>query len=76
MELPKITPTQSWACENGCGECKPVLRDIIVYEAMDADTGKLIHLETEPAWVSDCCEVELLLYDESISDFVDYQITK
>ena len=70
-ELPTITDRQSWCCENGCGECRPVQIDFEYSRTEDMD-GNLIESKTEKVWASHCCKAELMLWDEDRQDFIDW----
>lgn len=70
-ELPIINDKYDWCCENGCGRCMPVQREIVIYEARDVITGEFFHRETETRWLSDCCEADLMLFDNDNEEFVN-----
>ena len=67
-ELPEITATQSWCCENGCGETTPVQTEFEYWSARDAETGALIQRRIGKVWVSKCCEAALELYDDAANE--------
>lgn len=69
-ELPVITARQSWCCENGCGECRPVQIDFEYYREEDGN-GNLIERKTEKMWASHCCGADLMLWDDDKQDFVE-----
>jgi hypothetical protein len=71
MELPKIEAQQSWCCENGCGECKPVQIDF-EYSRTEDMAGNMIESKTEKVWVSQCCKAGLDLWDEAKQGFVEW----
>ena len=71
-QLPTITERQSWCCENGCGECRPVQIDFEYSRTEDMD-GNLIDSKTEKIWASHCCEAGLDLWDEDSQRFVEFE---
>lgn len=75
MKLPEIGKTQSWCCENGCGECKPVMDDF-EYSRTEDMAGNLIESKTEVVWVSNCCKADLMLWDEDKQNFVDFEMVE
>ena len=69
QELPSITDNQSWCCERGCGDCKPVQIDF-EYSRTEDLNGSLLKSKTEKVWASNCCHSGLMLWDEDKQDFV------
>lgn len=75
MKLPEITYKQSWCCSQGCGICVPKQIDF-EYSRTEDRHGNLIESKTEGIWVSECCEAELMLWDETLQDFVEFEEIK
>lgn len=71
--LPEIGPTQSWSCENGCGECKPKQIDF-EYARTEDPPGTVTERKVGKIWVSECCEADLMLWDEGKQNFVDFKM--
>lgn len=70
MELPLINEDhQSWCCNNGCGTCAPVQVDQ-EYSRTEYPDGRK-DIRTEKAWVSDCCKVEMMVWDELKQDTIE-----
>lgn len=70
--LPIASASQQWCCSNGCGECKPRDSTFEYYREEDVD-GNLVESRTQPISVSHCCRADLLLWDESKQDFVEWE---
>jgi len=64
--LPTLTATQSWCCENGCGETTPRVEQF-EYSRLEDKRGRLIESKTAPVWRSTCCGADLFVYDEASS---------
>lgn len=73
--LPEITATQSWCCENGCGETQPTRVDFDYWTATDADTGELLYRVSGGVYASKCCEAKLELWDEAVGDCIEWEPT-
>lgn len=63
-ELPALQDGQSWCCDNGCGETKPVVKQF-EYSREEDRAGNLIESKTVPVWRSGCCGVGLFLHDRA-----------
>jgi hypothetical protein len=70
LNLPVITEDQVICCENGCGECRPVVTEFEILSEKDR-FGNLISKVIKHEWVSDCCKAQLLVWDKKNDDFVD-----
>lgn len=70
IELPKITDTQEWCCERGCGPCRAMETNFEVFRSETLD-GELLESRTEKTWVSHCCGMGLMLWDRDLEDFVE-----
>lgn len=72
LKLPMLKNNQSWCCSKGCGDCNTV--DAIHERMIETDNnGKVIHAVYEHYHVSSCCKADLLLWDDDIEGFVDYE---
>lgn len=72
MKLPQITADQVWCCEMGCGGCTPKEIDRMYSETRDPN-GRLVQRLTEKDWVSNCCNANLFLWDNSVGDEVPWE---
>lgn len=70
---PPIGPRQQWCCANGCGPCNVKTVDHEWRVITDLYTGKVIQRDTYPDDVSSCCGAELMLWDEDLQSFVEWQ---
>lgn len=67
--LPALGPISTryqWCCENGCGECQPVLVEFRTTHC--SFNGMTEHEETEPRMVSSCCGGAMFLWDVQADD--------
>lgn len=70
--LPQKEPHQEWCCSEGCGNCSPVQADFEYYREEDLQ-GNVLDTKSMKIWVSNCCNADLLLWDEQQQDFVDLE---
>lgn len=59
--LGPISTRYQWCCENGCGECQPLLVEFRTTHC--TFNGVTEHEETEPRMVSSCCGAAMFLWD-------------
>lgn len=71
--LPALKEGQSWSCVNGCGECKPALTRF-EYSREEDLNGNLIRSDTTWIWTSDCCEDDVLIWDETLQDVIYWEV--
>ena len=75
--LPELTATQEWCCAGGCGPCTAKEIAFPYSTTRDAETGAIIEQRTHRAYVSSCCDDELMLWDDSVGaggDFVEFAL--
>lgn len=70
--LPEIGERQAWCCNEGCGICSPIQVDFEYLRTTD-DAGNLVESRTQKVWRSDCCNAELMLWDEIAQTFVAWE---
>lgn len=67
--LPGVGPISTryqWCCNNGCGQCDPVLVEFRVSHM--TCNGETTHEVTEPRMVSSCCGEGMFLWDSVCED--------
>jgi hypothetical protein len=69
-ELRQLEPHQQYCCGKGCGACKPVQIDFVYSEERDMDDN-LISKKSYPIWVSHCCHVDMMIWDDNLDGFID-----
>lgn len=61
-----ISQRYKWCCNNGCGECTPVLVEFRTYHS--TLNGATDQERTEPRMVSRCCGEGMFLWDTTLDD--------
>lgn len=61
-----ISQRYKWCCNNGCGECTPVLVEFRTYHS--TLNGVTDQERTEPRMVSPCCGEGMFLWDTTLDD--------
>lgn len=72
--LPEIAAKQVWCCSEGCGECRPVQAEFEYASTTDLKTGLVTERTVGQVWVSACCKADLMLWDKTKDNFVDFEI--
>lgn len=58
-----------FCCNNGCGECEPVL--VTMRTSHHTSNGETVHETTHPEIVSSCCGEPMFVWDKKCDDAAD-----